>query len=99
MPAPCTANRPAFLRFDREDHRLAATHDLPAGSYLGRVAVPAAAAVKRGDDLRLVSKIGPVTIERAVTAVQPGHDGRRVFVRDPDGQVFAVKLDQAEAGR
>lgn len=97
VPAPCTANQPADLRFNRQDHRLTAMRDLPEGSYLGRVAAPSAATVKRGDGLRLVSQVGPVTIERAVTAMQPGRNGRPMFVRDPDGEVFPVRLEQAEA--
>ena len=99
IPAPCTADRPAELRFDRAGRRLVAKRDLSAGSYVGRVVVPLAPAVKRGDGLRLISRVGPVTIERAVTAMQGGNAGLPVFVRDPDGNVFAVRTARMEAIR
>ncbi len=49
-----------------------------------------------GDKLVLQSRAGPVTIERTVTAVQPGRSGGRLFVRDAEGRIFAA-LYVAEA--
>ena len=94
-PALCTDNAPASLRLNREDHRLVAVNALREGTYLGRVSPPLAFAVRRGDGLRLVSRIGPVAVERSVTALQPALPGGKIFVRDPDGQVFAARF-QAE---
>ena len=48
-------------------------------------------AIARGETVRLVSTSGPVRIERAVTALQDA-GGPRIFVRDEDGQVFAVRI-------
>jgi hypothetical protein len=42
--------------------------------------------------MTLVSRAGPVTIERPVTALQSGSVGRRVFVRDSRGHVFAAPV-------
>lgn len=57
-----------------------------------------AAPLAAGTTLTLRSVTGPVTIERAVTTLQPGRSGRRVFVRDGAGQVFAAPLVLATAG-
>jgi hypothetical protein len=53
---------------------------------------------QQGSTMTLRSRIGPVTIERPVTLLQPGRDRRSVFVRDSDGQVYTapVALDQSE---
>lgn len=55
-------------------------------------------AIKRGAALHLISAVGPVRIERPVTALQSSH-GKRVFVRDADGSVFAVRVATAETAR
>jgi len=55
-------------------------------------------AIRRGAALHLVSRAGPVRIERSVTALQASR-GKRVFVRDADGTVFAVRVAAPEAGR
>jgi hypothetical protein len=96
-PAPCEAERRAAdLRFDRTDGSVRAARPIEAGTYLGRVALPAQADVASGDELTLVSAVGPVRISRPVVALQPGARGRRLFVRDRDGAVFAVPLDETE---
>lgn len=48
--------------------------------------------VAGGTALTLVSSVGPVSVERAVTTLQGARPGRRVFVRDGDGNVFASRL-------
>ena len=53
---------------------------------------PVAPDIDPGEALTLVSSVGPVRIQRKVIALQPGRDGRRVFVRDEDGQVLSVPL-------
>jgi hypothetical protein len=88
---PCAMATPA-LRYDAASGYLVARHDLPAGSPLGHLAVPPPATVARGEAMTLISRAGPVTIERPVTALQPGHVGRRVFVRDSRGHVFAAPV-------
>ena len=85
----------AGLRFDTARHVLVARRDLPAGSPLGRLVAAPAEAVARGDAMTLVSRAGPVTIERPVTALQPGREGGRVFVRDSAGHIFAAPIAKA----
>lgn len=60
------------------------------------VVTPARPAIARGEAIRLVSTAGPVRIERAVTALQDA-TGARIFVRDEDGQVFAVRIGATRA--
>ena len=55
-------------------------------------------AIKRGAALHLISRAGPVRIERSVTALQTSR-GKRVFVRDADGTVFAVRVTPSEGTR
>lgn len=87
----CAAETPA-LRYDAARGYLVARRDLPAGSPLGHLVMPPPATVARGDAMTLVSRAGPVTVERAVTALQSGREGRRVFVRDGSGHVFAAPV-------
>lgn len=61
------------------------------------VAQPETVDVKRGDELTLVSTVGPVRIQRRVIAAQPGRSGRRIFVRDEDGQILSIPLSLADA--
>jgi hypothetical protein len=70
------------------------------GAGMPKPAVPArrdpppvaAADIERGDALTLMSRAGPVRIERKVVAMQPGRHGRRLFVRDEDGAVSSIPL-------
>lgn len=52
--------------------------------------LPDPPAVQTGDELTLISRAGPVTVERSVTALQPGRSGRRLFVRDRAGHVSSI---------
>lgn len=99
VSASCASGQHAGVRRDTASRQLIAAIDLAAGTNVGRLAVTAAPAVRRGESLRLVSRVGPVEIERPVTAMQEARPARRVFVRDADGQVFAVRLDETEQAR
>ncbi|WP_066807583.1 flagella basal body P-ring formation protein FlgA [Sphingomonas asaccharolytica] len=87
---PCTAA--AAIRYGAARGYLVARRDLPAGSPLGHLVVPPPATVAKGDSMTLVSRAGPVTVERPVIALQSGSVGRRVFVRDSRGHVFAAPV-------
>ncbi|HEX9933319.1 MAG TPA: hypothetical protein VGB08_10805 [Allosphingosinicella sp.] len=101
VEVPCEAGAAAAaVRFDRSTGNVRAAGDLDAGAYLGRLVVADGAAVEAGAALTLVSTVGPVTVARPVVAMQTGRRGARLFVRDEDGQVFAVRFDRGgEAGR
>lgn len=88
---PC-GGMAADLRYDAARGMLVARRDLPAGRALGNLVAAAPETVARGDTMTLVSRAGPVTVERPVTALQSGRAGRRVFVRDSAGHVFAAPL-------
>lgn len=92
---PCRSVKPAPVAFDRASGLAVAATDLGAGAYLGRTFIREHRGVRKGDVLRLVSTVGPVRIERVVTAMQPS-DGARVFVRDQDGQVYSAPLEAVE---
>lgn len=72
----------------------------PVAAKIARTIVTPAPepAIKRGAVLRLTSAVGPVRVERPVTALQSSR-GKRIFVRDPDGTVFAVRVAVAEGAR
>ena len=88
---PCAA-APRNVRYDAARRAFVARRDIPAGSALGRLVLPSPDTVVRGDVLTLLSQAGPVTVERPVTALQPSREGRRVFVRDSGGRVFAAPV-------
>lgn len=93
VAVPCEATEAgAPLRFDRRASAIRASAPLPAGTRLGRVVLSAAPDVDKGDELTLVSAVGPVRVERQVVALQAGRSGGRVFVRDAEGQVVAAPL-------
>lgn len=80
------------LGYDRAARAPVAIAPLAVGTYLGRVAPLSGALVAPGEQLTLRSSVGPVTIERTVTALQHGRSGGRLFVRDAEGQVFSAPL-------
>lgn len=101
VTVPCEAREVgAPVRFDRRASAVRASAHLPAGTRLGRLALPAAPNVDRGDELTLLSRVGPVSVERQVVALQAGRSGGRVFVRDAEGQVVSAPLSvQPEVAR
>lgn len=91
-PAPCKAAGRPPLRYDRASGHPVALAALSAGTYLGRLAPIGDRLIPAGTPLVLRSRAGVVTIERNVTAMQPGRSGSRMFVRDSSGEIFAVPL-------
>lgn len=95
LPAPCRdRTQIAALRFDRRVNAPLACAHLSAGAYLGRMAVRGQAIVSAGSRLRLVTRDGPVTVERRVRAMQPARMGRNLFVRgeEESGPIFSSRL-------
>lgn len=91
----CRNQALASFAFDRASGLVRAGRDLPAGAYLGRTYIPQSAGIRKGESLHLISSVGPVRVERSVTAMQASR-GRRIFVRDAEGQVYSVPV--AETG-
>lgn len=60
-----------------------------------RTAAPPPSAVRAGDSVTLHVQVGPVAIEREVTALQTARAGRPVFVRTADGVVLSARLAPA----
>lgn len=87
----CRNERAAAVTFDQDAGITLARRDLAVGDYLGRVILAKAPGVRKGAQVRLISSAGPVRVERLVTAMQDGR-GRRLFVRDEDGQIFSTRL-------
>ena len=97
MPCEAAPIR-GLVSFDRRSGVARALSALPAGTPLGRLSVAEAPAVGAGDKLTLVSTVGPVRIQRAVVALQPGRNGGRVFVKAADGEVLSAPV-AAEEGK
>jgi hypothetical protein len=98
VPVACADRFAAPLSYDRAASLVVAGGDLEAGAYLGHVFVPGTPEVAKGATLTLVSRDGPVRIERVVTAMQSSRGGR-VFVRDADGQIYSAAIAKAGAGQ
>jgi len=80
----------AHLVYDVRKRVLRAGEPLAAGQDIGRVYFPPRPQVRAGDRIAFSVNVGHVTIERNVLALQDADRGQHVFVRDPDGQIFAI---------
>ena len=90
---PCSEETPQpLLRVDRRTAAVVARTDLSAGTYLGRLSPAPPSSPRKGDALVLRAQLGPITVEREVTALQPGSAGGKLFVRDAEGQVTSALL-------
>ena len=96
--APCTGEASHALRYDAARRALSAARDIAAGEVI--VAPPASLLpdVRAGDALTLGAHVGTATVERQVTAAQPGREGRSIFVRTSDGHLIAARFSR-ESGR
>jgi len=90
---PCDAGRTrAPVLYDASARAPRAAAALAAGTYLGRVALPAKLPQQRGEEMTLRTRVGPVTIDRSAVLMQPGRAGHRAFVRLSDGAIVAATL-------
>ncbi|MFZ2031062.1 MAG: hypothetical protein WAU68_12180 [Vitreimonas sp.] len=88
--ASCTGEATAPISYDRTYGLTRAGADIGTGDYLGSISVSAEHMPDTGDALTLLATAGATQVERPVTAAQPASRGRALFVRDQDGNVFAV---------
>lgn len=80
------------LGYDADARTAIVRNTIPAGTYLGRLRLEDAAPIAAGQAMILRTSVGPVTVERTVTSLQPGRAGKRLFVRTDDGKLLASAL-------
>lgn len=90
MRVPCRHDVAAAVFFDPHISMPRAQVALAAGTYLGSLSVRTEVGLQSQEEMHLRSTVGSVQIVRTVTTMQ-GSRGRRVFVRDGDGQIFSVR--------
>lgn len=96
--APCAGDMVMALRYDGARRALAAVRDIAAGEVITAPPGSLLPDVRAGDTVTLVTHVGAATVERRVTAAQPGRRGRSIFVRTTDGRLIAAPLAD-EGGR
>lgn len=90
-PVACGAKIAATaLHYDPQARAARASRDLQAGEIVPGAPLAVLADVRPGQKLYLRSKIGVVTVERAVLVVQPSAEGRPLFVKASDGSIFGA---------
>lgn len=96
--APCAGETERALRYDAARRALAAIRDIAADEVIAAPPASLLPDVRTGDALTLVAHVGTATVERQVTAAQPGRHGRSIFVRTSDGRLIAAPF-AGEDGR
>lgn len=90
--APCVSGENPALIYDRAMGVVRATRAIGEGEALGSFAAPPRRFADTGDELSLSVAVGPVRVERTVTALQPAPKGGAVFVRDAEGHIFSAPI-------
>lgn len=88
-PCPVAAVAPK-LRYDPRRRIAIARTALSEGDALGRVYLPPRPGVLPGDSVQLVARLGHVTVQRQMTALQPAWANQRFFARDAQGRVVVA---------
>ena len=88
----CAADSRPALRYEPATGAVRAVRDIAEGETIAAPPASAMPDVRAGEPLFLVARVGAATVERAVTAAQPGRAGQPIFVRSPEGRVFAASL-------
>lgn len=97
--SPCRKDATALISYDRTGATVSADADLAAGAYLGAASFAEAPRIAKGDALVLLSRVGPVRVERRVVAMQPSRGIGRLFVRDADNAAYSVRIDSDRIAR
>lgn len=86
------------LAFDRVAKAPYTPVNLPPRSYVGPLWAPLTKPIAVGAALTLRTTSGPVMIEQAAKALQPGRLGQKIFVQTADKKVFSEKLGEPPVG-
>ena len=84
----------AAIGFDVKASAPRARRELVAGDIIRAVSAGSVPAVQKGEQLFLRAHVGAISVERPVTALQPGKAGRRIFVVTAEGQVVPAYVDK-----
>lgn len=93
-PAPCPGSTSAAFRYDLDRREIRAARAIGRGEVVPALPPALLPLVRPGDRLRLTVRVGPVSVEREVVAIQTGRTHGAVFVQSADGAVFAARMDQ-----
>lgn len=94
IDAPCTGEAVRALTYEPRIRAARAARDIAAGETIAAIPPSMLPDVRPGDTLYLVARVGTATVERAVTAAQPGRRGQALFVRMPDGRMVRAHLPE-----
>lgn len=94
--APCLAESRAALRYEPGSRETRAVRDIAEGETIAAPPASFLPDVRAGDTLFLVARVGTATVERPVTAAQPGRRGGTIFVRTPEGHLVSAPMIGAE---
>jgi flagella basal body P-ring formation protein FlgA len=90
--ADCGAGHPApAVRYDAAVQSARLSRPLAAGEVIPGFPSSMMADVVPGQTLYVQVRVGPVVVQREVTALQPASPGQKLFVRAADGTVMSVR--------
>lgn len=94
VAAPCAGEAARALSYESRIGAARAVRDIEAGETIAAIPASMLPDVRPGDTLYLIVRVGTATVERAVTAAQPGRRGQAMFVRMPDGRIVRAHLPE-----
>ena len=90
--ADCGAEPPApAVRYDTAQRSARLSRPLAQGEVIAAIPSSMMAGVVPGQTLYVQIRVGPVVVQREVTALQPASPGQKLFVRAADGAVMSVR--------
>lgn len=92
----CPTDPAGALRYDPRARVMRAIRDIAAGETIAPVPAGMLPDIRPGDPLFLIAHVGTATVEREVTATQPGRRGQPIFVRTADGRVLRAHVAEGE---
>ena len=90
--ADCGSEHPArAVRYDAAQRSARLSRPVKADEVIAAIPAAMLAGVVPGQTLYVQIRVGPVVVQREVTALQPASPGQRLFVRAADGTVMSVR--------